>query len=585
MRELFRNYFRPRLAATLAVLGLILAANLLTLIEPLIIKTVVDDAIGPGNLRLLAWLVAALMGVKVLGCGLTLLHRAIAVKIAASVFQRFNVDFFRHLLDLDLDLYYNTKLGEFLQRLGQDIYQVYQMLFEGLTSLISNSLLVLVISGYLFYLDPQLSLAVLVLVPACAWIRHYFGKHLRKSTESMLVNWGKVSSVQQETLSGIRLVKELNAQAAVLKEYQTLQDTVSKDFVAMDLAGRLSGSLTALVTQLGPVIILLVGGISVVRGHCTAGQLLGFAYLAAMVYAPVNAIVGAGLSIQRAKVGVERIYEYFAKVPKVADARDARELVSCKGQVEFRGVGFAYRESCPVITDMDFCIQPGQTVAFVGASGAGKSTIVNLLCRFYDPTHGTVAIDGTDIRELTQASLRRHIGIVSQGVILFHRSIRENLRLGQDDATDEQIAQACRLANIHEFIESLPQGYDTVVGERGAKISGGQGQRLAIARAILRNPAILIFDEATSHLDSNSERAIQESLAQLAKDRTTILIAHRLSTVVNADCIYVLAGGRIVEQGRHAELLAGATLYSQLWSHQFQQDRPDAAATDPVPAA
>jgi ATP-binding cassette subfamily B protein len=349
----------------------------------------------------------------------------------------------------------------------------------------------------------------------------------------------------------------------------------------------------------GPAVIYWYGGLEVMRGTLTLGQLVAFAALLTLLYRPLMSLATVYVDVQAAVAVFERIFEYLDMKPRVADAPNALALARPEGRIEFRKVSFAYPAAAKIVKptdsdevaepnppdpfalhDIDFEIAPGQRVALVGPSGAGKTTLTYLLPRFYDPDAGEVLLDGHDLRALSQESLRQHIGVVTQETFLFHASVRENLLYAKAGATQDELSAACAAANIHDFIAGLPEGYDTVVGERGFRLSGGEKQRLSIARALLKDPAILILDEATSSLDATSEFLIQEALEKLLKSRTSLIIAHRLSTILTADKIVVIDRGRVVETGRHDQLLAAGGLYAELFRRQFGKVLENGVAVD-----
>lgn len=336
-----------------------------------------------------------------------------------------------------------------------------------------------------------------------------------------------------------------------------------------NLISSLAGSLTALIGSLGPLIVLWYGGNEVIRGRLTIGQLIGFNSFLAYLFGPTQRLVNLNFSVQHSLGAIERIFEILDFEPEVKEDSDAQELKSINGFITFENLNFSYNGTDWVLKNINFTINAGEVVAIVGKSGAGKSTLAKLIPRFYDPQLGSIKIDGVDIRKVTIKSLREQIGVVSQETFLFSGSVKENIRYGNSRASDEDIIKAAKAANAHEFIVRLPQSYDTEIGERGIKISGGQKQRLAIARMILKNPKILVMDEATSSVDSKSEKLIQEALCNLMKGRTTIVIAHRLSTILFADMIVILENGQIVEQGTHKELYEKSSVYRRLFDNQF----------------
>lgn len=414
---------------------------------------------------------------------------------------------------------------------------------------------------------------VVIMVRQNLRMREVFADNRRKISE--------VNSQLQDSLAGMRVVKsfanEDTERAKFRRSNARYLDSKVAQYHAMGAYQATSAALTGVLFT----VIIVVGGLLVAEGHMTAVDMATFALYISLFTTPIETLVNSTENIQKAIAGFKRMDEVILTMPDIEDAPDARELTVSAGAIEYRDVCFSYedeelgsdRAGRPVIDHMDLSIRPGETIALVGPSGGGKTTTCSLLPRFYDVTSGSITIDGQDVRSVTQQSLRRAIGLVQQDVYLFDGTIGENIAYGRPGATQEEIVEAARRANIHEFIETLPAGYDTVVGERGSRLSGGQKQRVAIARVFLKNPAILILDEATSALDNESEEAVQESLERLARDRTTIIIAHRLSTIKNADEIATVERGRVVERGTHDELLARNGTYARYYRMQFEGAR------------
>ena len=414
---------------------------------------------------------------------------------------------------------------------------------------------------------------VVIMVRQNLRMREVFADNRRKISE--------VNSQLQDSLAGMRVVKsfanEDTERAKFRRSNARYLDSKVAQYHAMGAYQATSAALTGVLFT----VIIVVGGLLVAEGHMTAVDMATFALYISLFTTPIETLVNSTENIQKAIAGFKRMDEVILTMPDIEDAPDARELTVSAGAIEYRDVCFSYedeelgsdRAGRPVIDHMDLSIRPGETIALVGPSGGGKTTTCSLLPRFYDVTSGSITIDGQDVRSVTQQSLRQAIGLVQQDVYLFDGTIGENIAYGRPGATQEEIVEAARRANIHEFIETLPAGYDTVVGERGSRLSGGQKQRVAIARVFLKNPAILILDEATSALDNESEEAVQESLERLASDRTTIIIAHRLSTIKNADEIATVERGRVVERGTHDELLARNGTYARYYRMQFEGAR------------
>ncbi|MBQ4151813.1 MAG: ABC transporter ATP-binding protein, partial [Schwartzia sp.] len=423
----------------------------------------------------------------------------------------------------------------------------------------------------MFLLDWQLSLLTLITVPLVGEAMKIFGRKMKSSGAVIQERLADITALMQESISAVRVVKSF-----VREDFEIQRFTRENDlnFRAQMKSVQIQSLLTPTVeflAALAVTVIVWFGGYEVVNGNITAGALVAFLTYAVNLANPVKRISRVYGTIQKAMAGAERVFGIMDMPEAIADKPEAKAMPAVKGYVEFDDVTFGYKDDIPALEHISFKAEPGQMIAFVGPSGAGKSTIANLIPRFYDVNGGAIRIDGQDVRDVTMSSLREQIGIVPQETMLFSTTVRENIRYGRLDATDEELVQAAKDANAHEFIMQLPEGYDTKIGERGLNLSGGQRQRIAIARAILKNPQLLILDEATSALDTESEKIVQAALDRLMVGRTSFVIAHRLSTIFNADQIYVIEKGHIREHGTHEELLALGGLYSSLYNIQFSK--------------
>jgi subfamily B ATP-binding cassette protein MsbA len=478
---------------------------------------------------------------------------------------------YRHLMSLSLRFFADRRTGEIVSRVTNDVTTLQAAVTDNLTSLLQQSLSLVGGAIILFWLDWRLTSLILLGIPIVTLTMVYLGRKIRKAATRVQDRLAEASAVVEESISGVRIVKSFAREAYEVSRFNT---KVEETFAAAMHRVKISAVLAPIIgfmAFMSITITLWFGSYEVIQGNLSPGGLIAYLIYTMLVAGPIAAFSGLYGQFQSALGATQRLFELLDLQGDIADEPDAYPLPEIVGRVQFEQVSFEYESSIPVLHDVSLSVAPGQVVALAGPSGAGKTTLVNLIPRFYDVTAGWISIDGYDIRQVTSLSLRQQIGIVPQEAVLFSDTVRANISYGQLEATQSEIEAAARAANAHEFIVSMPQGYDTRVGERGIKLSGGQRQRIAIARAILKDPRILILDEATSSLDSESEFLVQEALERLMKSRTTFVIAHRLSTILNADWILVLDQGRIVEQGTHAELLAREDgLYRKLHAMQFK---------------
>lgn len=479
-------------------------------------------------------------------------------------------DVFQHLQNLSLRFYESNRTGETIARVTNDITLVQAGISTGLGEFVHSSLMLLGIIVSIFFVHWRLALLTLITIPLVGLTVNIYGGRIRHFTSQLQERVADISAQLQETLTGIRIVKAFTMEEDERRRFDGKNEQTFRAGMKSAQTMAVLIPVVELLMVSGIVLVLWYGAQEVVAGRLTTGLLTTFITLLAMVTAPLNGFTRSISQLEQSLAAGERVFLLLDEEVEVQEVHRPRELRSVKGRVEYENVSFAYNANEPVLQDINLIVEPGEVVALVGPSGAGKSTMVNLLPRFYDPTAGRLCIDGIDIRQLSLRFLRSHIGLVPQETILFGVSVAENIRYGRPSATREEVIEAARTANAHEFITHLTHGYDTLVGERGTLLSGGQKQRVAIARAILRDPRILILDEATSSLDTESEGLVQEALERLMKNRTTFVIAHRLSTVMHAGRILVLDNGRIVEAGRHSELLELNGVYRRLYDAQFR---------------
>lgn len=477
-------------------------------------------------------------------------------------------DVYAHLLGLDLAFFGRTKTGQVLSRITTEIEHFRTLVTREASKIVSAGFEFVFAVGAMMLISWKLTLAAFIVIPAAMGVWGPLVGVLRRRDRSVLDLGGEVTARLEETLAGIRLVKSASAEPRERSRFDALTEEYFERVMRAEVARSLAAPLTEMLAAAGTVVLLGYGARLVVAGELPEAQFIGFLGLSLKLYAPVKNVAKFPAVAQPGLVAAERVFEVMDRVPSVISPPDAHRLDGFHREIVFDAVSFAY-DGSDAVSDLRFTVPKGSVVALVGPSGAGKTTVVDLLARFYDPTSGSVTIDGHDLRDLDVASLRTQLGIVSQDSVLFHDSVRANIAYARPDASDAEIEAAARAAHAHDFIEALPDGYHTRVGERGVQLSGGERQRIAIARALLLDPPILIFDEATSALDSESERHIQAAIEELMTGRTVIVVAHRLSTIQRADQILVLDGGRIVERGDHGTLLAQAGLYRRLHDLQF----------------
>ncbi len=565
----FAAYYQPHRRVFYTDLACALLSGTLDLAFPLAMRSFVDNLLPSGNMGLILFAAIGLMGVFLLNTGLQYFMNYWGHVLGIAIETEMRRKIFDHLQKLSFRFFDNTKTGHLVGRVTKDLEDVGEVAHHGPEDALVAVMTFIGAFAVMFMLNSKLAVLTACIVPPTAWISARYGAKMTNTFRSLFGRVGEFNARIEENVGGIRVVQafanEEHEKKLFAVENGKYQDTKLQAYRLMSNSMSLS-YMTMRVVQL---FVLLTGAYFVLHKELSMGGFVAFQQLMVVFFQPVQKMNAVLELYPKGIAGFKRYTELLDTAPDIADRKEARDIGLLQGEIRYEQVGFGYEANRQVLDCIDLAVHPGETVAFVGPSGAGKTTICSLLPRFYEPQSGRITIDGIDIRDMTLASLRRNIGIVQQDVFLFAGTIRENIAYGRLDAPENEIWEAARRARLVDMIEALPNGLDTVVGERGVKLSGGQKQRMAIARMFLKNPPILILDEATSALDTETERAIQASLAELAVGRTTLVIAHRLATIQNADRIVVVDETGVAEQGRHEELVAAGGVYRRLHEAQF----------------
>ncbi len=547
------------------------AAAAIELLPPWLVKIIIDDVIGRNQPALLPWVIAALLFAHVGKNLASSLRIRFNNTLEQNVIYDLRDQVFTALQRLSISYYENRSTGEIMNRVNNDVEHVERIFIDGIESLLMSSLTLIGISIILFTLNWKLALLSLLPIPVLVYAASYFTNKVHKFYRGVRESSAELNAYLQDAISGIRETMGFNREAHERERFNTRSRAYSdSNLKVMTLWSMYSPSMIV-VGSLGSVIILWYGTGEVLAGTLSVGELVAFVGYLALFYVPVNQIHSVNHMLQHALAAGERVFEILDTRPEVSDRPGASAPADkLRGDVAANHVSFHYRPEIPVLKDVNFTVRAGEHIALVGPSGAGKSTMIKLLMRFYDVREGEIRMDGHDLRDLPLAYVRRQIGLVQQEPFLFNGTVRENIAYGDLAAGQGRMEEVARAARAHDFIVELPEKYDTWIGERGVKLSVGQKQRVSIARVLLKDPPIIIFDEATSNIDTETEVQIREALAELTRGRTTFIIAHRLSTLRHVDRIFVLDGGRLAEEGTHEALLARSGLYRTLYDAQFQ---------------
>ena len=581
--RLWRDWMRAHLGQlALAVFLMLTVATTAAVFTLLIDKSV--DQLEARDWELFQLMPLAIVAVAVFKGLVSYAQSVVSQSVALKIINRMQKAMFAHLMGADIASFHETSSGELMSRFTNDVNMMREALSKSLVGLARNGLTAAALIAMMFYYDWLLALIIVVLLPIGSRPVIRIGRRLRRAATNVQLEMGELTANLDQALAGVRMIKSYRMEDHERARANTLFDNVY--YLVMKMVKGRSRTYPILETMggLSVAAILAYGGWRIISGTGTLSAFVAFLTAVVMAYQQIRPLGSLNAGLQEGLSAMYRSFVLLDSEPTIVDRADARTLDTCTGALAFDAVDFSYADEIPALHELSFKVAPGQTVALVGLSGAGKSTVLNLILRFYDVDSGRVTIDGADIRDVTLASLRSQIALVSQDVTLFDDSVAANIGFGRPDASREDIIAAATAAAADAFITALPDGYDTVVGERGLTLSGGQRQRIAIARAMLRGAPILLLDEATSSLDVESERQVQQALDRLTQDPTTLVIAHRLATVMRADMIYVMDNGRIVEAGSHSELLVQDGLYARLSKLQFRDDLDEHNSLSDQPA-
>jgi len=555
-RRRLADYALPYWRRLSLVLALSLLSTGLSLVIPYLSKSLVDRALLGRDSHALARILGLFGAITLLNFALNAASGLRYTRVSAEILFDMRLALYRHLQRLSPRFYARTRMGDLMSRINNDLGEIQRIAAETVLAWVGNVLFLAGSVAVLVWLDWRLFALSVALLPACLWALAHYRRRLEEKVAALRQASAEIGSFLIETLQAVKLVATSNAQEREVRRFRARNDAFVRALMSMQWLSYLAGGLPGLILSGSTLLVFLYGGRLVISGSLTLGAFVAFLAYQMRLFPPIQALMGLYTNLATARVSLRRVGQLFDTAPEVREREDAAGLATVRGEVSFENVTLAFDRSGPALNQVSFRVEAGQILALVGPSGSGKSTVADLLLRLLDPDSGVVRLDGRDLRTLRLADLRRHVALVDQEPFLFHASIAENLRYARPEAADGDLERAARAVGIHDFVQSLPQGYDTVVGERGAALSAGERQRLAIARAFLADPAVLVLDEPTASLDPLSERQVRAGYEAVMRGRTTIVITHRQDLAWHADRIVVLEGARVVESGDFARLFA-----------------------------
>jgi len=562
------SLIKPYKIKQVETLILMTCGIILTLLLPLVLRFFIDDVIGKKRVDLLAPVVLITLGIFVAAAIFNFLTSYLFNVIGQNIVRDLRRSLFRHITNLPLEFLSKHGTGRIMARVLNDVSTIGLVLSTIMPDFLVQCGTLVAIIVIMLRFNWQLTVLAMLSAPVYMLLVKYFNQRLRATSHDAMAKHAEVSSMLQECLTGIKEIKSYDRESTEAERFDRRLTEFLKTRIRLGILGASTVQAAFVASSIGMLIVFLYGGKLALQDRLTVGTLMAFWAYLGQVYTPIQVLMRMNVQFQDAAAAIKRIDEIFEIKPAITEKPDAKRLENPQGRIELRNVTFFYKADQPVISNLNLTIEKGEHIAIVGRSGSGKTTIANLLLRFFDPIEGAILLDGIDLRDLALSDLRKAVALVPQDTILFNESIEENIRFGREDATREEVIEAARIAGVMDFADALPEGLMTQVGERGIALSGGERQRIAIARAVLRNPAVLILDEATSQLDSNSEARLRAAIEKLFENRTVVMIAHRLSTISSARRIIVLDQGKIAEEGTHQSLLEKRGIYYSLYQEQ-----------------